>query len=83
MTKGEQINDYLYISDATKEILKISFETEVKKGYPKIFNLGSGNIKTLRKFAENEWERINAKGSIEFGAIDYRKSENMRYVPEV
>ena len=81
MTQGNQIRDFQYISDAIKEIIFWCIEGQLKKGMPKIVNMGSGNVLTLKQFAEKEWKRIGAKGKLLFSELDYRKSEMMRFVP--
>ena len=83
MTKGEQIRDFLHISECIKKIYKWCFDNEVERGKPIIRNLGSGNVESLENFAKKEWSKINAKGKIKFGAFEYRKSEIMNYVPEL
>ena len=71
------------MEDVVKHIIK---ETNFKgafKGLPIVTNFGSGNIISLKKFAEIWWKKFNAKGKIYFGRVKYRKNELMRYVPKV
>ena len=67
MTKGEQVRDFTNVEDVVKHIIK---ETNFKgafKGLPIVTNFGSGNIISLKKFAEIWWKKFNAKGKIYFG----------------
>ena len=46
-----------------------------------IANLGTGQPKSLREFAEEQWESHGAAGKLQIGLIPYRDNEIMRYVP--
>ncbi len=50
---------------------------------PLIENLGSGNPRSLSKFATEQWNLFEAKGKLIFGAVPMRKEEVMRYVPKL
>ena len=81
MTYGEQIRDFIEVEEIAKLILKESSNLEKEKIIIK--NLGSGNPKKLKEFVTECWEKLNAKGELEFGAIPYRENEVMRYVPDI
>lgn len=81
MTYGEQIRDFIKVEEIVKSILKESSNLEKEKIIIK--NLGSGNPKKLKEFVYECWEKLNAKGELEFGEIPYRENEVMRYVPDI
>ena len=83
MTKGEQVRDFANVDDVVNHIIK---ETNFKgaiKGLPIVTNFGSGDILSMKKFAEIWWKKFNAEGKIYFDRIKYRKNELMRYVPKI
>lgn len=81
MTEGEQIRDFIHVSEVTKRFLEELSFTDVSPGDPFIDNVGTGNPTTLRDFAEKGWKKLHAKGKIKFGEIPYRDNEIMRFVP--
>jgi nucleoside-diphosphate-sugar epimerase len=83
MTLGEQIRDFQHVEQCCEQMMKLLEYKELKQGNPQIFNLGTGIPISLREFAQNQWDRIGAKGNINFGKIPYRENEVFRYVPEV
>ena len=66
MTKGEQVRDFQHIDDGVKEILFWCNEGEIGKGCPKIINLGSGEICSLKSFAKKRMEKNKCKRRINF-----------------
>ena len=81
MTYGEQIRDFCRVDQVSKIILEETLNLNEKR--ISIKNIGSGNPKKLKDFVFEAWEKLNAKGKIELGAIPYRENEVMRYVPEL
>ncbi len=81
MTLGEQIRDFSKVDDIARIILKESIN--MKENRISIKNIGSGKPKKLKEFVFETWNKFNAKGKIELGAIPYRKNEIMRYVPNI
>lgn len=72
-TKGEQIWDYLYSSDAAAAFLLVG-----KKGIDgKIYVLGSGQARPLVEYIEDIRKTVNPDGEIAFGAIPYREKQIM------
>ncbi|MBU3612854.1 NAD(P)-dependent oxidoreductase [Polynucleobacter sp. MG-27-Goln-C1] len=83
MSLGEQVRDFIHVSDVAKEFIKaLSFEN-AKPGNAMVKNIGSGTALTLREFAEIWWREWGASGSLRFGEVPYRKNEVMRLVPEI
>lgn len=83
MTKGEQIRDFINVSEVAKRFVEELNFDNVKPGIPFIDNVGTGKPQTLREFAEYWWKKWGAKGKLKFGELPYRKNEIMRYVPLV
>lgn len=83
MTDGNQVRDFINVKDVAKRFIdELDFE-DIKFGKPFIDNVGTGRPQTLREFAEYWWKRWNASGRLEIGALPYRKSDIMRYVPKI
>jgi len=83
MTNGEQVRDFILVSDlAQKFVAALGFEG-ITAGRPIIRNIGSGQPTTVKLFAEYWWHHWGAKGKLIFGALPHRKGEIMRYVPEI
>lgn len=81
MTAGEQIRDFMNVTDVAKTFLHRALMFEKRIDQPQIFNLSSGNPVTIRAFAEKWWDKWGATGMLHFGNIPYRSGEVMRYVP--
>lgn len=85
MTLGEQVRDFTHVSILSAKILKIANPLfhKIQKGVPEIINIGTGKPQSLRDFAEQQWAEFQAHGNLLTGALEYRRNEVMRYVPEV
>jgi nucleoside-diphosphate-sugar epimerase len=83
MTSGEQIRDFQPVEQAANQLLSFLFNSTLHPGDPLIFNLGTGKPISLYTFAEQEWNRHKASGTILPGSLPHRASEVMRYVPEI
>lgn len=83
MSKGEQVRDFIHVSDVVKEIFRALSFKDAEPGNVVIKNIGSGTASTLREFAEFWWVKWGARGQIKFGDVPYRKNEVMRLVPEI
>lgn len=85
-TRGDQIRDFTPVSEIAKCILELAAQTESIGGSisgPAIANVGTGQQKRLREFADFEWNRLGARGQILYGEIPYRTNEVMSYVPDL
>jgi len=82
MTPSEQIRDFVSVEEVARQLLAACQE-RIPPGEPLVKNLGSGQPRRLRDFAEEWWARWQAPGKLIFGAKPYRKGEVMRYVPSV
>lgn len=83
MTLGAQIRDFTPVALAAERLLYSAVEQEVVKRRPEIHNLGQGRPVSLSAFAEAQWTKFSATGKLKKGALPYRDSEVMRYVPQV
>ncbi len=76
MTKGNQLRDFIYISDLVDIILKIS---ESNKYNGEVFNVGSGKSLKIREIALAIAKDLNKEHLLKLGSIPYRKNEVMKY----
>ena len=83
MTEGEQVRDYIHVSDVCKVMLNACFNTKILKGLPLVLNVGTGHPVSMRQFAELWWRQLDAEGELLFGALPYRDNECMRFVPKL
>ena len=83
LTFGEQIRDFVHVTDLSKMLLNELYQLINQPDQIKIMNLGSGRPRTIRDFAEKIWADNNAAGSLRFGELDYRENELMRCVPDL
>jgi nucleoside-diphosphate-sugar epimerase len=84
MTKGEQIRDFIHVSDVARQFLnscddlqKANIETR------EVSHVGSGKPLSILEFSQQWWHEWGAKGRLLVGSLDYRKGEVMRFVPEL
>lgn len=82
MTPSEQIRDFVPVEEVARQLLAACQE-RTPPGEPLVKNLGSGQPRRLRDFAEEWWARWQAPGKLIFGAKPYRVGEVMRYVPSL
>lgn len=83
MSSGEQLRDFVEVSDAAAQILAhLDFSNSVP-GVPTVHFIASGQPLTLLDFAQHWWRAWNATGQLLPGALGYRPSEIMRLVPIV
>jgi nucleoside-diphosphate-sugar epimerase len=81
MTKGEQIRDFVNVEKVASQFVERLHFSDINKGEPKLFNIGSGCPQSVLDFTKFWWREWDAKGSLLIGAIPYRENEIMRYVP--
>jgi UDP-glucose 4-epimerase len=75
MTAGEQLRDFVYIGDFV-DLVRAAIKTPAVSG---VFNVGSGDKKTMREVAALvEW-LTNTKGLLRTGALPYRTDEVWNY----
>jgi UDP-glucose 4-epimerase len=74
LTAGEQVWDYLFVRDAADAICRV-VETPSARG---VFNLGSGQPRTIRSIAEDLRDAIDARLPLGFGEVPYADGQIMR-----
>lgn len=79
VTAGEQLWDYIYISDVAAAIACV-VEREDARG---IFNLGSGTTATIRSIIEQVRQLIDPRLPIGFGEAPYRPDQVMHLEADV
>lgn len=79
LTKGEQLWDYIYVQDAANAIIAVA-KSQTAAG---IFNLGSGEVNTVRYLAETIRDSINSDLDLDFGAIPYRHDQVMHLQADI
>lgn len=83
MSSGEQVRDFVEVSQVAETFLKTATMVNLRPGEPIIENVGTGIPQSLRAFAEAQWKEAGAVGRLLPGAIPMRDHEVMRYVPEI
>jgi len=74
LTAGEQKWDYLYVKDAAEAICQVAANSDVSG----VFNLGSGETRTIRWIVEYIRDLIDPSLPLGFGEIPYRPDQIMR-----
>ena len=80
MTEGNQLRDFIYISDLVEAMLLIS-ENQNCSG--KIFNIGSGMSQKLKDVASTIASGFNKEYLLKLGSIPYRQNEVMKYMTSI
>lgn len=76
MTEGNQLRDFIYISDLIEAIILIS---EKQNCNGEIFNIGSGESLMLKGVAISIASYLNKGHLLKLGSIPYRQNEVMQY----
>ena len=80
MTEGNQLRDFIYISDLVEAMLLIS-ENQNCSG--EIFNIGSGKSLKLKDVASTIASGFNKEYLLKLGSIPYRQNEVMKYTTSI
>ncbi len=83
MTTGSQVRDFQPVDQAAAQLLTLLQHPQLQRGGPRVVNLGTGEPRSLLVFAQQQWSRLKAVGSLRPGSITHRVNEVQRYVPEV
>jgi nucleoside-diphosphate-sugar epimerase len=81
MSPGEQVRDFIEVSEAASQILSHLDFSRSEPGAPTVHHVATGRPRSLRDFAEAWWREWNATGRLLLGAMPYRAGELMRLVP--
>ncbi len=79
LTPGEQRWDYLYIEDAVEAICRLTLETRASG----VFNLGSGEARTVRSLVETVRDLIDPALPLGFGDVPYRPAQVMHLQADI
>jgi len=71
MTKGEQLRDFIHIDDTVSAMLLCTSP----KAFKEVFNVCSGQAKSIQDVALDLKEKMKSKSDILFGALPYRVNE--------
>ncbi|WP_437395709.1 NAD-dependent epimerase/dehydratase family protein [Flagellimonas lutimaris] len=71
MTLGEQVRDYLYLSDVIEALLLAGLTTSTNQ----VYNVCSGEGISIRELAEKAKTKMKSTSKIQFGALPYRNNE--------
>lgn len=80
MTSGDQIRDFYEVQQAALDFER-ALHVPVKQ--PFVCNLGSGQPRSVRDFAAEQWRVLGGRGKLRPGALPTRPNEIMRFVPEL
>ncbi len=83
MTLGKQIRDFIPVEKVASHLINCCYRTDVIKGIPLLFNIGSGSPVSIYEFAKTQWDRFNAKGKLIRGGIPERLNEPKSFVPDL
>lgn len=83
MTSGKQIRDLIPVEKVASALVDNLKRNDVSPGKPLIVNIGSGKEVSLAEFAKKEWNRLEAKGKLNIGALKDRGNEPSRFVPKL
>lgn len=83
MTSGSQITDFIHVKEVAIHILRACTRTDIRSGLPLITNIGSGKARKLSSFAEEQWQILQAKGSLRLSALPDRPNALARCVPDL
>ena len=75
MSGGEQLRDFLSVQEVADKIVCLALKLELTG----IYNISSGNPKSLRIFAEELIERENSNITLNFGYYSYPNYEPMAF----
>jgi nucleoside-diphosphate-sugar epimerase len=73
LTAGEQLWDYLHVSDAARAFVAVA-----QHRAEGVFNLGSGEAPSLRSTIEHIRDLVSPGAALGFGQVPYRNDQVMR-----
>lgn len=83
MTSGQQISDFIPVTEVASHLLSACTRIDVNAGTPLVVNIGSGVAKSLMEFAEAEWERLGACGNLQPNSLPNRPDQIDRCVADL
>lgn len=82
LTEGQQLRDFIHIDDVVAAYIKIIKNSSSLEKYQSI-DVGSGEARTIREFAELVHRLSASESSLIFGALPYRANEQMLSVADL
>ena len=82
MTKGEQVRDFIHVTDVARYLRIGAERADLKPGQALVVNIGSGQGLSVADFASKQWQFFGASGSLHPGAIPSRTGEISRFVAD-
>lgn len=83
MTSGQQISNFISVSDVAFHLLQACVRSDILPGIPFVTNIGSDSTMTLESFAESQWSHFGAKGRLLLGKIPDRLDQISQYIPDL
>jgi nucleoside-diphosphate-sugar epimerase len=83
MTAGEQLRDFINVTDVAAMFVRALNFRDVQHGLANIVNIGTGQTQSLADFAKYWWKEFGATGELRLGQVPYRENEMMRLLPEL
>ena len=81
MTLGDQIRDFVHVSDVAAAFLDTAEELASPVGQVEIRHVGSGDVQTVAEFAQKIWEEHSATGQLKLGVLPSRPNEAKSFIP--
>ena len=78
MSPGEQIRDFIDVTEVTRQLIAHLDFTTIKEGKPIVAHIATGQSTSLLEFSQTWWEHWKAKGNLQPGKFPYRRNEMMR-----
>lgn len=83
MTAGNQKTDFSHIENVTDGLLDaLNFNKKNSNKYPQTWEMGSGKLMTVKKFANIIWKKINPTSKIFFSKIKNYDKKNYKINPK-
>lgn len=79
LTQCVQMWDFLHIDDAIDAVIKLC-EKDCPDG---VYNLGSGDIRTLKEYVEEVKDILNSSSQLIYGAIPYPETGMVSFFPSI
>lgn len=79
LTECVQKWNFLYIDDAIDAIIKLSYGNHAEG----VYNLGSGDTRTLKDFIQEMAEITKTKSELKYGAIPYSNEGVVSIIPDI
>jgi nucleoside-diphosphate-sugar epimerase len=77
LTEGEQLRDFLYVSDAVNAVALLIKNQSIFDPHYQCIGLGSGSLTSIKELALMVHALTKSKGVLCFGGLDYRENELM------